>query len=220
MKQFITIALLLSILSSQFFPVTTAAASDGYQISPELQKAQALLEKMTPEERVGQLFLVTYQGSDVSQTSSIAKLIDNQHIGGVIFRADNDNFPVTEDLPAFVKSTIRDLQTTNWRSTIAGIVTDTGTVQPGGNYIPLFTGISQEGDLAPYDQIINGVTPLPSAMAIGATWKPTNAEAVGRVLGTELEAMGFNLLLGPSLDVLDLVRTDIGEDLGYPNIWW
>ncbi len=32
---------------------------------------------------------------------------------------------------------------------------------------PLFISISQEGDLSPYDQIINGMTPLPNEMAIG-----------------------------------------------------
>ena len=214
MKRIITFALLLAIMGNQVFSMNNAAASVSYQISPELQKAQVLLEKMSPEERVGQLFLVTYQGSNVGEGSSIANLVSNQHIGGVILRADNDNFPVSEALPTLVKSTINNLQTTNWKSTIAGIETGAGTVQSAGNYIPLFVGISQEGDLAPNDQIINGLTPLPSAMAIGATWKPSNAEAVGKILGSELEAMGFNLVLGPSLDVLDLVRTDIGEDLG------
>jgi len=213
-KRIITVALLLAIMGNQVFSMKNAAASVSYQISPELQKAQALLENMSPEERVGQLFLVTYLGSDVGEGSSIAKLVSDQHIGGVILRADNDNFAASEALPMLIKSTIDNLQTTNWKSTIAGIETGAGTVQSAGNYIPLFVGISQEGDLAPNDQIINGLTPLPSAMAIGATWKPTNAEAVGKILGSELEAMGFNLVLGPSLDVLDLVRTDIGEDLG------
>lgn len=214
MKRLLSFVLLLTILTSSLSVYSTASAEVKFQVSPEQEKAQILLNKMTPEEKVGQLFLVTYQGAEIGEGSQIAQLITSQHIGGVILRADNDNFATTENLPEFSKNTITSLQTINWKSTISGIQTETGTVQPGGNYIPLFVGVSQEGDLAPFDQIINGVTPLPSAMAIGATWKPENAKAVGKILGSELEAMGFNLLLGPSLDVLDLVKTDIGDDLG------
>jgi len=214
LKRIITSLLLLVLLGTQVLSFKNAEASFKSQISPETQKAQDLLDKMTPEERVGQLFLVTFMESNTDSESPIVKLIREQHVGGVVFRADNDNFSVTDDLPTTIQNAINSLQVENWKSTITGIQTESGTVQPGGNYIPLFIGISQEGDLAPYDQIINGLTPLPSAMAIGATWKPSNAEAVGKVLGNEINALGFNLLFGPSLDVLDLVRTDIGEDLG------
>jgi beta-N-acetylhexosaminidase len=213
-KRLLSLFLVISFLFTQVFILTNAEASFPRQISPELQKAQDLLTKMTPEERVGQLFLVTYIGTNTDESSFITKLIQNQHIGGVVLRADNDNFPATDNLPAVIRSKTTELQSLNWKATVAGIQTGEGSFQAGGNYAPLLIGISQEGDLAPYDQVINGVTPLPSLMAIGATWKPVNAEAVGKVLGSEMEAMGFNLLFGPSLDVLDLVRTDIGDDLG------
>lgn len=214
MKHFIHLALFFSIMANLVLPIYQVQASVEYQSTTEQEKAQLLLEKMTPEERVGQLFLVTYQGADTGSETSIAKLIKDQHIGGVVLRVDNDNFAVSEGLPAAVKSTLRNLQVTNWQTSLAGGVSATGETQSPSNFIPLFVGISQEGDLEPNDQIINGLTPLPSAMAIGATWKPDNAEAVGKVLGSELSTLGFNFLLGPSLDVLDLVRTDVGDDLG------
>jgi beta-N-acetylhexosaminidase len=213
-KRLITFCILLTIIAAQAFSFSAAEASSPAQISPEVQKAQDLLDKMLPEERVGQLFLVTYTGSDTGDQSAITSLIQNQHIGGVVLRADNGNFAVTDGLPGAVQASINELQTVNWKSTISGLQNSTGEVQTQGNYIPLFIGISQEGDLSPYDQLINGMTPLPSEMAIGATWKPSNAEAVGKILGSELSILGFNLLLGPSLDVLDLVRTDVGDDLG------
>ena len=40
-------------------------------------------------------------------------------------------------------------------------------------------------------------------MAIGATWQPDYAEDVGTIAGRELSALGINMLLGPSLDVLE-----------------
>lgn len=214
MKFLVNLVLLISILTGLFSPVGKVEAGKNYQTTPEQEKALLLLAKMTAEEKVGQLFLVNYQGMDTSSESNISKLIEEQHIGGVILRADNDNFSITEALPAATQNMIQELQVLAWRSSIPGIKSSSGSLQSGSSYIPLFVGVSQEGDLGPYDQIINGLTPIPSAMAIGATWKPANAELVGSVLGTELSAMGFNLLLGPSLDVLDLVRTDIGDDLG------
>jgi len=48
------------------------------------EQAIELLERLTPEERVGQLFLVTFNGTDVGPESQIAALIDNHHVGGVI----------------------------------------------------------------------------------------------------------------------------------------
>jgi beta-N-acetylhexosaminidase len=50
-------------------------------------------------------------------------------------------------------------------------------------------------------------------MAIGATWVPDLARQVGFVAGSELSALGINLLLGPSLDVLESPREQ-GGDLG------
>src|SRR5581483_10466270 len=51
------------------------------------------------------------------------------------------------------------------------------------NYAPLFIGISQDGDGASGDQILNGLTPLPSEMAIGASWSSNLANQVGAVFG-------------------------------------
>ena len=42
-------------------------------------------------------------------------------------------------------------------------------------------------------------------MAIGATWNTELAERVGRC-GNELAALGFNLYIGPSLDVLKILQ--------------
>ena len=81
-------------------------------------------------------------------------------------------------------------------------------------YVPLFIAAAQEGDLYPNDQLWNGLTPLPSAMAVGATWKPATAERVGTVMGSELKAIGINLLFGPSLDVLETPHPENSEDQG------
>lgn len=192
---------------------TRVLAMPSEQISTAQRKAQALLEDLTPEERIGQLFLITFKNRDVGTNSQIYQLIVNRHIGGVVLTSANNNFTGPENTVAEISAMTNVLQTNEWDGSQIDLIdlATKGTLR--SHYIPLFIGISQEGDGYPFDQIFNGVTPLPNQMAIGATWNPELAQNVGTVLGQELEALGFNLYMGPSLDVLD-VTYSTGEDLG------
>ncbi len=51
-----------------------------------------------------------------------------------------------------------------------------------------------------------GVTAFPNAVNIGASWDPRLARRYGAALGGELRAKGFNLLLGPTTEI---VRTPL-----------
>lgn len=214
MSKVIRFIVILLLVFSFVIPQGVSNAAPQSQELDARVKAAAMLARMSPAEKVGQLFLVTFNGTATGQDSNIFKLITQQHIGGVVLRADNDNFIGPEGTIAGVHTLIEALQQTNWDYTQVGstfpAVADPNPI----NYIPLLIGISQEGDLAPFDQLINGMTPLPNEMAIGATWKPENAAMVGTILGEELSALGVNLLFGPSLDVLDVVKNDTSEDLG------
>jgi beta-N-acetylhexosaminidase len=170
-------------------------------------QVRALLSAMTPEERVGQLLLVTFSGTDTGEESQIRDLIENHHIGGVILQARNDNFGGEAGTITSAYRLISDLQTIEWEATQE-------ETTPHKAYAPLFVGISQEGDGSPYDQILSGMTLLPNEMAIGATWMPENAADVGSVLGNELSSIGFNLYLGPSLDVVEAPNPSARSDLG------
>jgi beta-N-acetylhexosaminidase len=208
--KFFTFLLLISFL----FPIHSAQTAISQQISEAEIKAQNLLEKMTPEEKVGQLFLVAFQGRDISDESEIYDLIVNHHIGGVILRLDNDNFTSLNTVENIFTLT-QDLQDSEREGSL---VVDSESIIENdnipNNYVPMFIAISQEGDSFPNDSIINGVTTLPSQLAIGATWDLDLAEQVGAVLAQELSYLGFNMLLGPSLDVLDLPYVEGGDDLG------
>ena len=178
------------------------------------QQVLNLLEQMTPEERVGQLFLVTFQGTDTSQDSQIYSLITEHHIGGVALLAENDNFVAAPDTLPAAYEMIANLQRAEWASSL-GIYTDPQTgARRAKVYIPLFVAISQEGGGAPGDQILEGFEPLPSPMAIGATWNPSLAEQSGALMGQELASLGINLYFGPSLDVLESPNPGSGGDLG------
>ena len=51
-------------------------------------------------------------------------------------------------------------------------------------------------------------------MALGATWNPESVRKVGQIAGSELSAMGINMLLGPALDVYQRLPTERTLDLG------
>ena len=173
-----------------------------------------MLQTLTPEERVGQLFLVTFQGDDGSPETPIGNLIKGYHIGGVILQAANDNFTNVDQPLQQVSALTRQLQQDRWDASQEEQTNPVGGERFTPAYIPLFVGLPQEGDGFPYDQILTGVTPLPNEMALGATWNPELAAQVGAVLGKELSALGFNLLIGPSLDVLESPHPEGSNDLG------
>jgi beta-N-acetylhexosaminidase len=210
--------LLLMIIFSLLLPISIGRAAPSDQAFTGNDKAQALLNQLTPEERVGQLFLVTFTGPEAgigSETGAkIYDLIVNYHIGGVVLKAANDNFVGLDQTLLIAQSLTDQLQRDEFSASQEQQINPDTNEPYTPAYVPLFIGISQEGDGYPYDQILNGLTPLPSQMALGATWDTDLSQRVGNVLGKELSELGFNLLLGPSLDVLEVPSSDSGGDLG------
>lgn len=190
-------ALAFSLLTT-FLGVTATAHMHSHMPFPS--EVQQLMEHMTSLEKVGQLFLVTFQGNDVSASSDIARLIQQLRIGGVVLSPAHYNFVNHSDAPKQL------IQLTN-RLQLLALTAPEGQLLPisMASYtpIPLFIALNEEGDGPPYTALWAGLPPLPSAMALGATWNPTYAEQVGEIVGTALDALGINMLLGPSLDVLD-----------------
>lgn len=203
------------LVCSVFLPVDSIQASPNTASNMDAHaQAEQLLNQMTPEERVGQLFLVTFQGSDISPTSQIYDLVVNRHIGGIVLRSENNNIIPQDNILQSLISLTTGLQSVNYEASRIGVVNPQTGMAFRSQYVPLFIGISQEGNGYPTDQILSGVTTLPSQMTIGATWQVDMALQAGTVAGSELSAVGFNLMLGPSLDVLDSPRTEGGLDLG------
>jgi beta-N-acetylhexosaminidase len=240
-------------------PTQTPEASPG---------VQAIFDRMTVADKIGQLFLVTFMGSDVSQNSDIATLVRDYRVGGVVLQPGNDNFrsePVqrksspgaaesgaaggegqaaagaldsaqqilllTQGLQGLLSSPPRPITATAGISTTlalsvtvpittaAGTSTASFPQTPGQSAaswapVPLLIGVDWTGDDSSIFSGGGGFTPIPSEMAIGATWSPQLAEKVGQVAGQELQAVGVNLLLGPTLDVLDVPRPGNKGDLG------
>ena len=180
-----------------------ACLSPGPAVLPspvlaQMDAATRMVQSMTVEQRVGQLFMVPFVGSSADDDSDIARLVTDYQVGGVVLLAANQNFTNNDTTPRQVARLIHQLQ----------------QLALANGPLPLLVAIDHEGDGFPFTRITGGVTALPSAMTIGATWDSSNAEAVGEVVGRELSAMGINMLLGPTVDVLNNPRPTAQGDIG------
>lgn len=223
-----------------------------------------ILAQMSPEERVGQLFITTVAGnlvdggSTVSTTNTlslttvltashpppspagsaaadIVTLVRDYHIGGIILMPNKGNFVNAKrtNTPRQLANLSNQLQALAYRyqlppnnalpargtraavnALLAQSIRLPFTSTTEGPAIPLLIGIEQLGDSYPDTSLRRAFTPLPSQMALGATWNPSLVEAIGQIVGKELSAVGINLLLGPTLDVVDQPRTDVVGALG------
>ncbi len=198
-RQFLFILIISSLLAGALNINGVSAQTDD--------PAGRLLNNLTPEEKIGQLFLVSFNGTDVSEKSQIYDLIVNQHVGGVVLTSANDNFSA-ENTTQAASQLITDLQQAEFIGSRANAAA--GQLS---SYIPLYIGISQEGGGAPNDQILSGLTPIPSEMAIGAAWDRSLSETAGKIMGRQLADLGFNLYFGLSLDVLSLADPAISVDM-------
>ncbi|MFW5713231.1 MAG: glycoside hydrolase family 3 N-terminal domain-containing protein [Brevefilum sp.] len=173
--------------------------------------SEALLQEMSAEEKIGQLFLVSFRGSEITEDSRIVDLIADRHIGGVVLLAENNNFTSSETV-LNAREMILDLQQLEWN--VSADVSRAAGDDGSAAYVPLLIGLKQIGNGYPGDQILTGLTQLPSQMSIGATWDTNMAEQVGEVLGQELSSLGVNLLLGPNLDVIETTNIEAASSLG------
>ncbi len=200
---------LIAVLLVAAFPRATGSTPFA-QPADELDvQVAAIMATLTPEERVGQLMLVTFEGSSLRPDTAIAQLITQYNIGGVVLLAENDNINGQVNTPRLVQSLTQDLQQLAHAS--AQATTDRTTPR---EFVPLFIATTHAGDGQPGTQIAKDTTPLPSPMALGATWNEGYARQVGQIAGIELSAMGINMLLGPALNVAQPAQPEQSFDLG------
>jgi beta-N-acetylhexosaminidase len=239
-RLWVLLLFILASLSSILTPIGTAQATAILRAPPQQAnmaqvpqeedalsaQVEAILAQMSPADRVGQLFVIAFQGSDTSFNSDIAELIFGYRVGGVVLSPRRSNFSNAKgtDTARQVAALTNQLQGIAYGVLIPPAEAVTATIDqpwPPVNYIslanetgltppnlPLFVAVEQLGDGLYATSLRNSFTPVPSQLALGATWNPELARKVGQIVGRELSAVGVNLLLGPNLDVFDQPRAD------------
>lgn len=155
-------------------PVTVPAQVPPEQVEPYVEE---LLAGMSLEARVGQLFMVYFNGPVLSP--ELQRMIREYHIGGIVLFASVGNIQNPQQ--------------------VAELIYAAQTEAMNHSGIPLLVSIDQEGGSVM--RIRQGATELPGAMAVGATDSVELAYEMAAVLATELEALGINMNLAPVLDV-------------------
>ncbi len=151
--------------------------SMGYQAAADKNsEIDTLIDKMSVDEKVGQLLMVGFGGKQVSNV--VKAHITKRFSGGIILYARNI------ETPEQVAGLTKELQ----------LVT-----QQNPNRIPLFIAIDQEGGIV--TRLKKGATILPGNMALGATRDKRLAEQAGELTGVELASVGVNINFAPVLDV-------------------
>lgn len=215
-------------------PTLTATPTPSSTPTPgpdEILEARidSLIAGMSVADRVGQLFVVTFQGNDIGPRSDVAELIEEYRVGGVVISPQNRNFSnysgttpedvarLTNQLQALAYgiylAPTEALNVKGGGPAIPGIL-QSGLEQRTPLEIPLLIGVDQGGDGLPATALRSGFTAIPPQMALGATWNPGLVEEVGAVHGREMRSVGVNLLLGPALDVIEQPRPDLVTGLG------
>ncbi|NLJ49940.1 MAG: hypothetical protein GX428_10230 [Candidatus Atribacteria bacterium] len=134
---------------------------------------QSLLNSLTLEEKVGQLFLLAFAGHDLEP---IVPLIVNFSIGGCYLSQDNASNP--EEAKELTLSLQKLTQKTS-------------------HHIPLILGVDHEGTwgvLVPYS------TTGPGNLALGAAGKPELTHKIYNIFGKEMLSVGFNAIFAPCAD--------------------
>lgn len=160
----------------------TSAAS----ATPGASKVEAVLARMSVEDKVGQLFMPVLYGPAANTVSgenqarfgvgTPAKAVARYRPGGVIL------FPWADNV-----------------KNVRQVVALTNGLQKASPEIPLLVGADQENGRV--SRMAPLVTPMPGASVIGSTGDPSLARRAAKVTGTELRALGINLDFAPVADV-------------------
>lgn len=163
----------------------------GEQAMPnEKEKLDILIEKMSLEEKIGQMI---FGGIDGTSYSDEAKsLISDYHVGGIILF--KNNLETTEKAVELLNQLKRSNQEKD---------------------IPLFLGVDQEGGRV--ERLPDEVISLPTNKIIGERNDEQFSYEIGSVLGKQLNAYGFNLNFAPVLDVNSNPQNPVIGDRSFSN---
>ena len=131
---------------------------------------------MNLEKKIGQLFIVGFEGTELSQ--SIVGLIKQEKIGGVILFSRN-----FKDVPQLIR-----------------LINDVQTCSLEYQDVPLFVSVDQEGGRV--SRLGPPFTQFPSCAEIGGSNDEIQTKSYAESLANELKVCGINMNYAPVLDIL------------------
>ncbi len=181
---------LLQDAANQFHHKATpgATAQPTRQITPQ-EYINAIVQKMTLDEKLGQMMIVQFTGPDYGL--DLSTMISQYKVGAVLIFAANANIVSKTQLKGLISQMQKN------------------------STIPLVEAIDQEGGYV--DRLVNLDGPSPSATTIGATNDPSKAMAAGIRDANDLASYGINLNLAPVVDVTNIFNSESYQQRTYGN---
>ena len=148
------------------------------------------LSELTLDEKIGQMLFAGISSTELTETDK--KLIEQYKVGGIILF--KENLQSSNQILRLLKT----LKETNEKNTF-----------------PLFLGLDEEGGRI--SRLPKEIQKLPSSLEIGKTNHVLFAYDIGRILGKQLSAFGFNLDFAPVLDINSNPNNPIIGDRSFGN---
>ena len=198
-----------------FFLSVPVFADLHSETAADLRTVEKILQDMTIEEKLGQMFMLGFEKESVTADKDLRHLLREYKIGNIILFERNirgmrpwqQGYSPT-DVPKNVVALTNSLQ-----DAVPALKR-----RPSVS-IPLFIAVDQEG--GSQLRIEKGVTVLPGAISLGQTRSLDLARQAGLIVGQELRAMGITMNLAPVMDVDANTGKDIINDRafgGHPDI--
>lgn len=184
-------------------PISGLAAKGNAPVKSNQKSGQvyndeinALMDEMTLEEKIGQLFIVHVYGRSPTDPEyeeinlendrggkNFEEVIENYHIGGIIYFnwTDNIGMPIQAEQVNALSNGLQEIALEQERE------------------IPLFISTDQEGGIV--QRVTTPATVFPGNMALGATRSEQYAATTGSIIGKELDSLGINMNFAPTVDV-------------------
>lgn len=154
----------------------------------EVDKIKDKVESMSLEEKIGQLFIVGFEGEEIND--EIVDLVKNQKVGGLIY---------------FSRNIVDSNQIINLNNEIKAIEKD----------IPLFISVDEEGGVV--SRVPEEFVKLPSSGYIGQFNDENLSYNVGKIIAKELNSLGFNMDFAPVLDIDSNPNNTVIEERAFGN---
>ena len=159
---------------------TPGASTHHNQLTPQ-QYIDLIVHNMTLDQKLGQMMMVQFIGSDYSP--ELNAMLSQYNVGSVVlFYANNNIIDKTQ-----LKNLDQQMQS--------------------GRTIPLAIATDQEGGQV--DRLVHLDGPRPAASTIGATNNPAVAKAAGIQDAQDLSTYGINLNLAPVVDITNVYSTQL-----------
>jgi beta-N-acetylhexosaminidase len=133
---------------------------------------------MSLEEKVGQLFMISFEGATLPPLAQ--ELLARRHVGGISLFSRVGNCKSPEQVAKLTAAARR-------------------MASPQDRGPGLFVAVDQEGGVVV--RLTSGWTAMPPAMLLGASGDPDTARKAAKITAQELLAVGINVNLAPVLDV-------------------